>query len=299
MLISIIVPHLNQEVFLETCLSALAAQSGVVSDVEIIVVDNGSRRLPDAICSAWPNVRLTLEAIPGPGPARNRGIQEASGDILAFIDADCKADPGWLAAIEAAFSDPQTTIVGGNVKVSYRSPLRPSFVEPYESVYAYRNQKYIASGFSGTGNLAMLPSVMAAVGPFAGIAVAEDRDWGLRAGMAGYRIKYAPDMIVFHPARRTFQELTQKWDRHIAHDYESLKPGFLGALRWLGRALAVGGSSVAELPTVLFSARISGPRERALAFLCLARIRLYRSRRMIEVLTRRDGRALSAAWNRK
>jgi hypothetical protein len=106
-------------------------------------------------------------------------------------------------------------------------------------------------------------------------------------------------MIVFHPARKTFAELTGKWDRHIAHDYERIRPRRLGVLRWLGRAIAVAGSPVVEFRTLLFSPRVSGPRERILAFLCLTAIRLYRSGRMIGVLLRDDGLKISAAWNRK
>jgi glycosyltransferase involved in cell wall biosynthesis len=298
MLISVIIPHLNQENYLKVGLEALHAQRDVTSEVEIIVVDNGSARLPETVCSAWPDVRLISERTPGPGPTRNRGIREARGDILAFIDADCRADPGWLAAIEAAFADGQTRIIGGDVRVGYERPSRPTFLEPYESIYSYRNNEHIAEGFSGTGNLATLPSVIADIGAFAGIEVAEDRDWGLRARAAGYSIRYVPEMIVFHPARKTFAELTWKWDRHIAHDYQRIRPQPLGALRWLARALAVAGSPLFELRTVLFSQRVSGPHERFLALLCLIAIRLYRGGRMIGVLLRGDAEKLSGAWNR-
>jgi glycosyltransferase involved in cell wall biosynthesis len=298
MLISIIIPHLNQEGYLRVGLEALHAQRGVTSNIEIIVVDNGSARLPEMVCSEWSDVRLVSETTPGPGPARNRGICEARGDILAFIDADCRADLGWLAAIETAFADEQTRIIGGDVRVGYEHPPRPTFLEPYESVYSYRNNEHIAEGFSGTGNLATLPSVVVEVGPFAGIEVAEDRDWGLRACAAGYVIRYVPEMIVFHPARKTFAELTRKWDRHIAHDYQRIQPGPLAALRWLARAIGVAGSPLFELRTVLFSPRIAGARERSLAFLCLIAIRLYRGGRMIGVLLRGDAEKISGAWNR-
>ena len=203
MLISVIIPHLNQEQYLRIGLEALHAQQNYTAEIEIIVVDNGSNQLPSSTCSAWPDVRLISEPMPGPGPARNRGIKEARGNILAFIDADCRADSNWLAAIEKAFADGQTHIIGGDVRVGYKSS-RPTFLEPYESIYSYRNNEHIQEGFSGTGNLATLPSVVRSVGPFAGIDVAEDRDWGLRAGAAGYRIRYVPEMIVFHPARETF-----------------------------------------------------------------------------------------------
>ena len=82
------------------------------------MVDNGSRSLPVEVCAAHPGVTLLQEPTPGPGPARNRGVAAASGEILAFIDADCLADPGWLAAAEAAMADPAATILGGDVRIA-------------------------------------------------------------------------------------------------------------------------------------------------------------------------------------
>ena len=104
---SVVIPHLNQPEFLARCLASLAA--GSRRPDEVIVVDNGSDALPQAICDAH-GARLLTEAEPGPGPARNCGVRVSSGNILAFIDADCLADPGWLAAAEAAIADPSAPL---------------------------------------------------------------------------------------------------------------------------------------------------------------------------------------------
>ena len=284
MLISVVIPHFNQEGHLRTCLERLQAQMGCTADVEIIVVDNGSRKMPDAVCAAFPAVRLLSENTPGPGPARNRGAGVAQGDILAFIDADCHADPGWLAAIEAAFADPATQIIGGDVRVGYAVPGRPSFIEPYEAIYSYRNHEHIAEGFSGTGNLATRPEILRHVGPFAGIGIAEDRDWGLRAGGLGYTTRYVAAMIVYHPARASLSELTRKWDRHIAHDYRDRAQTRTGTAKWILKALVMLASPLAEIPTILTSPRISGGRERLLALSCLCLIRGYRSYAMCRAM---------------
>lgn len=298
MLISVIIPHLNQERLLQHCLESLHAQQGNSASIEIIVVDNGSRNLPENTCAAWPDVRLSAEAEPGPGPARNRGIAEARGEILAFIDSDCHADPGWLAAIEEAFRNPETKIIGGDVQVGFSDPTNPSFLEPYEAIYSYRNNEHIAEGFSGTGNLATLPAVAADVGPFAGIDVAEDRDWGLRAGARGYTIRYVAEMIVFHPARDSFVELTKKWDRHIAHDFQNFGKKRFGRVKWLVRAVAVAVSPLYELYTVATSSRVSNLHQRWLALFCLIRIRLYRAKRMAALAARGNSRNIPATWNR-
>jgi glycosyltransferase involved in cell wall biosynthesis len=298
MLVSVIIAHLNQERQLQRCLESLHAQVGNCAQVEIIVVDNGSHSLPEKACSEWPDVALRSEAKPGPGPARNRGVAEAKGDILAFIDADCYADPSWLAAIETAFRDPSTKIVGGDVQVTYLDPANPSFLEPYEAIYSYRNHLHIAEGYSVTCNLATLPTVVADVGPFAGIEVAEDRDWGLRAKAHGYPTRYLEDMIVFHPARDTFGQLAKKWDRHTAHDFEEFTQSRFGRLKWVARTIAVAGSPLFELYTLASSKRVKNSKERWLALLCLTRIRWYRAKRMATLSLNGENRKISSNWNR-
>ena len=294
--ISVIIPHLNQPEFLTRCLASLAA--GQRPPEEIFVVDNGSRALPTVVCAAHPGVTLLQEPTPGPGPARNLGIAAAKGEILAFIDADCLADPGWLAAAEAAMADPAAMILGGDVRIAYADPSRLTALEAYESIYAYRMDRYIAKeGFTGTGNLVVRREVLAEVGPFAGIGVAEDRDWGQRATALGFVIRYMPGMRVYHPARQTFAELCQKWDRQTAHDYVKAKSEGR-QLRFAAKTLAMGVSPLAEAPRILASNRIVGPRNRCLAFLTLARIRLYRTRKMAHLLAGGDPEKLSSRWNR-
>ena len=298
MRISVIIPHFNQEDFLRKCLARLQAQQGCQAEVEIIVVDNGSRQMPEAACAAFPGVRLLRETTPGPGPARNTGAAAATGDILAFIDADCHADQGWLASIEKRFQSPSTQIIGGDVRIGFLDPARVTSLEAYEAIYAYRNHDYIAKGFSGTGNLATRPGILRHVGPFGGIDIAEDRDWGLRSGALGYRIDYVAEMIVFHPARATFRELARKWDRHIAHDYADRAGTAVGKVKWVLRALAIGASPVVEIPTILRSPRVSGLRQRGMAFACLCAIRIYRTGSMIGMLFR-GGSGAEVSWRDK
>lgn len=297
MLISVIIPHLNQEAYLGACLRCLAAHRGAV-EIEIIVVDNGSTRLPEAVCADFPNVVLLSEPEPGPGPARNRGVAAAKGDILAFTDADCRPDPDWIAEIAAAFANTKAEIVGGDVRVDYVDPEHPTFVEPYEAIYTFRNREHIAQGFSVTANLATRPAVMAAVGPFAGIDVSEDHDWGLRANRLGYAIRYVPEMIVRHPARASFAELRIKWDRHIAHDHALAAQRRFWQARWLARATAVAGSPLFEIPTLLNSSRVHGAGERLSAFVCLVVIRAYRGYAMARLALASDPARRDSGWRR-
>jgi glycosyltransferase involved in cell wall biosynthesis len=294
--ISVVIPHLNQPDYLARCLASLAA--GTRAPDEVIVVDNGSATLPEAVCAAH-GARLLQEPEPGPGPARNRGIAATTGEILAFIDADCLADPGWLAAAADAMADPAAEVLGGDVRIAIANPARLSVTEAYESIYAYRMDRYIArEGFTGTGNLVMRRSVFDDVGAFAGIGVAEDRDWGRRATAKGHGLRFVAGMRVYHPARATLAELARKWDRQLAHEYTTLRARRGGWLRWGVKTLAMPISPLAELPQILTSDRVAGVRSRALAFAGLVLIRLHRARRMAWLALGGDAARLSGSWNR-
>jgi GT2 family glycosyltransferase len=297
--LSVIVPHLNQPEFLGACLRSLEEQA-TQAEVEIIVVDNGSRELPTVTCRSFAGVRLETEATPGPGAARNKGIGVSHAPILAFIDADCLADPNWIAAILSAFADPKTQVIGGDVRIALADPGRMTMLEAYESVYAYRQKEYIErQGFSGTGNLAMRSDVYQQVGPFAGIGVAEDREWGRRATRMGFRTEYRPDMIVYHPARKSMDELKTKWNRHTAHDFAEQVKGPVDRVKWLVKALALAISPLAEVVRIALSDRIATPRERVLAFRALFLIRQHRAKvALLELLATKQTRA-SHTWNRE
>jgi len=296
--ISVIIPHLNQHSALERLLRSLEVQAYGGAGFEIIVVDNGSAKpLPEA-CLANPRVTVLHENTPGPGPARNRGASVARGAILAFIDADCIADTGWIQAIAFHFQKPDSAaVIGGDVRIAPRDErLEP--IEAYESIFGYRFELYIRRDkFAGTGNLAMRRGVFDTVGPFAGINIAEDRDWGQRAARAGFPPAYVAEMIIYTEARQTFSELARKWDRHIAHDFAAVR-GLKGKLAWALRIGALAVSPIVEIPRVATSPRIHGARVRLVAWGFLVRIRLYRSRRMFQLLVGANPADMALRWHK-
>ena len=284
--ISVIIPHLNQPDGLEACLRSLDAQTLDRRLFEIIVVDNGSVTPPKEVVARHPGTRLLHEPRPGPGPARNTGTKSASRDIFAFIDADCRADPDWLrTALQTLQSSSPHTILGGDVRIWRNQGVDLTAIEAYESVFAYRFKLYIEQhGFSGTGNLAMFREDFETIGPFAGIDIAEDMEWGQRACSAGFRFRYVPDMIVFHPARRSLDELYAKWDRQIQHYLNMARGKPAWRFRWVARALMVLASPVIDTATVLNSDRIEGASARLKAIAVLCRIRAHRAFKMLGVL---------------
>lgn len=297
MRVSVVIPHLNQPRALAACLASLAA--GSRQPDEVIVVDNGSDAPPGPLP---PEVVLLHEPTPGPGPARNRGIAAARGDVVAFTDADCVADHGWLAAMVAQMQqDPQVAILAGAVDIAWTDPRRPTAVEAYESLYAFRVAQYVArQGFGPTCNLAVRRAVLSDVGGFGGLEIAEDRDWCHRARARGHRLVHAPGMIVRHPARASAAALMLKWDRLIAHDFEALhQRGQAARLAWVAKALALPLSVPVEALRCIFSPRLPGRRAGFAAAGMMARVRLHRARRMLWLAAGGDAARLRAGWNRQ
>lgn len=102
---SVIIPLYNKSATIERSLASIAAQT--YSDYEVIVVDDGSSDDGPGKVRAWNDrrVRLLTQANAGPGPARNLGIREAQGELLAFLDADDEWLPEYLAESVRVLND--------------------------------------------------------------------------------------------------------------------------------------------------------------------------------------------------
>ncbi|MFP4002365.1 MAG: glycosyltransferase [Alphaproteobacteria bacterium] len=300
--ISVIIPHLNQLTMLERCLDSIFAQTPPPGGFEVIVVDNGSDEPLERTLDRrrFPDVRLGTEKKPGPGPARNRGAAIARAPVLAFIDADCVAAGDWLRTIYRAFvENPELAVAGGNVRLLVKDPKRLSAAEAYESVFAYRQRYYVEKlEFCATLNMAVRKSVFERVGPFGGIEIAEDTEWGRRAAAMGVKPAYLPDMLVYHPARDSLGELCRKWDRILAHNYQDTAFRSLGRLRWSMRAVLVALSAGVHMMKVLSTDRLPNMRSRLAGVAGLWRVRLYRAGRMLAHAMRAPAEIRPETWNR-
>lgn len=117
-MISVIIPTRNRADLLGIALGSLDNQTLSKHEFEVIVVDNGSTDhtadLVSGLAKEWDNLRCVHEATPGLHAGRHRGLKEANGDVLVYIDDDIRAEPSWLEAIAENFADPNVAMVGGN-----------------------------------------------------------------------------------------------------------------------------------------------------------------------------------------
>lgn len=230
-LVSVIVPVFNDAEGLARCLRALADQSGRQDRYEVLVVDNGSDRSPKRIVADFPRVRLTVEPRPGSYSARNRGIAESRGEILAFVDADCLPAPDWIrVGIETLRRRPEAAALGGRIQVTAVEPTRLGAVELHEILTAFDQRDFVErQHFAATANLVARRTAFATVGVFNdSLLSGGDVEWGRRLVGAGYRLVYVDDLRVVHPARRTWREMVTK-QRRKAGGHFSVRP-LLGTL---------------------------------------------------------------------
>ncbi|WP_299538767.1 glycosyltransferase [Phenylobacterium sp.] len=270
-----IVPHYRDLSGLALCLSALGRQSYPKDRFEVIVADNVSPEGPAAVAEVIAErARLVVVPEKGAGPARNGGVTASSGDVLAFIDSDCVAEPSWIE--EGVKALESFDFVGGRVRVLVADPARVTPVEAFERVFAFDFKTYIErKGFTGAGNLFCPRPLFDRAGGFK-TGVSEDVEWSRRAQAAGFSLGYAPLAVVGHPARRSWTELVSKWKRINAETWGLSAGGPARRLRWVLRTLLLPASAVVHAAKVIASPELSSVGQRVGAIAVLFRIRFWR-----------------------
>ena len=115
MTISIIVCAHNEEAYITACLASLLAQTRPPD--EVVVINNASSDRTGRLAAGFPQIRVIDESRKGLVIARERGRQESIGDLLVYVDADCRAPLTWLERIERCFeANPDVIAVSGNYR---------------------------------------------------------------------------------------------------------------------------------------------------------------------------------------
>jgi len=207
---SIIIPTFNGSKRIGRCLEALLSQTAE-QNVEIIVVNDGSTDNTSDVVSRYSGIRLISQANAGPAAARNRGAQEAKGEILLFTDDDCVPTPDWLCAMLAPFEDAQVVGAKG-VYRTHQKRMAARFVQiEYEDRYhlmagldsidfvdtysaAFRRERFMEMSGYDTSFL----------------VAAEDIDLSYRMSARGWKMKFIPSAIVYHTHPDTFWSYLKK-----------------------------------------------------------------------------------------
>jgi len=199
--ITVVVTVRNEEKNIRDLLDSLVTQEG---PIEVIVVDAGSS---DRTCEIvaeyarrYPLVRL-LRRGGTRGEGRNFGVRAASGSAVAFIDGDCIANPFWVKTLRQGLRASKV-VAGKTIHIGYK-PFEE--LERVELIYGGSDVTFPSS------NLAYDREVFLSIGGFdPWFVTAEDIDLNLRAVVAGHRIAYAPEAIVYHRTRDSVYDFVRQ-----------------------------------------------------------------------------------------
>lgn len=199
-LVSVIIPVFNGERFLRDAVESVLAQQ--YSPVEIIIVDDGSTDGTATVARSFPEtVHYMYQTNQGPAAARNRGIEQAQGSLIAFADADDL----WPAAkfelqLPYLIQDPSIDIVLGRIQQVLLSETVDGQTQ---------SQEFAEAGFSvNLGSAVVRKSVFERLGLFdETMRYSEDVDWFMRAREGGATIMTIDAVTLFY--RQHEQNMTR------------------------------------------------------------------------------------------
>ncbi len=228
-MITVVIPVRNGAETIGEQLVSLAAQEHA-GEWEVVVADNGSTDATRSVVEQYRDQLPALQLVDasrrrGPAHARNTGAAAAGGEIVAFVDADDRVEPGWLAAMQRAMADESVGAVGGAL-------IREIAGNPVGTEgRALGDDLGRWSGFlpyAGSGNLAVRRSLFEELHGFDEDYLAdEDVDFSWRLQLAGHRLVFAPDAVLTYKERSDFRGLYRQYYRY-AHEHPRLYRRFRG-----------------------------------------------------------------------
>ncbi len=213
--VSVVIPVRDQPGDLGECLLSLENLDYPRDRFEVIVVDDGSKKEVSSIITSSDIRVIRHEESQGPASCRNIGAESASGDVLAFLDADCMSGENWLKEIIPFFQVAGVGAVGGYVAGHYKDSL----LDKYEEVSSSLNMgnrlliegKTEAGFYVPTANMLVTREAFTAAGGFkAGMYVGEDVDFCWRLRNLGYSLLYVPSGSVAHKHRNKLGRMLQR-----------------------------------------------------------------------------------------
>jgi glycosyltransferase involved in cell wall biosynthesis len=230
--ISVVVPAYNAAATLADQLDALAAQQ-YEGDWEVVVADNCSTDGTAELARRYAP-RFTAFTVVDAGPSRghsasrNAGAKAARGELLAFCDADDVVAPDWLAAMAAAAC--HYDVVGGWLDMR---PLNDDATRSWHSPWPRDRLRSWLLPYAVSANFAIWADVLGALGGWSADyeAGGEDTELSWRAQLAGYRLGFAPDAVVYYRHRSGIGQMARQAYgigvncERILRDYAYLRSG--------------------------------------------------------------------------
>ena len=202
---SIIIASYNEAESLKSCLTSICTANFKSKDLEIIVIDNNSTDNTYLIVKDFPQVIYLKENRQGASFARNCGIDNSTGDIIVFLDADTTVTKEWLANLLLPFKNSKTGAVGGGILPANNKSLISQYlgVSLFMRYPRYGGERKI-KGFPSC-NLAIRKNLLGKgfdTNTFT--TYGEDKDLCMEVIKKGYNVIFKPEAIIYHDHPASF-----------------------------------------------------------------------------------------------
>lgn len=219
-MISVIICTYNRDKYIYRVLESLARGNCDRQAYEIVVIDNNctdhTQEELQRFAQDWPNVclRCFTETQQGLSHARNRGIQEARGELLVYVDDDATVNKEYLESYKTFFeTHPDIDAAGGPIIPHYEDGSEPQwmtyFTRQLLTGYLYYGpnvREFPGGRYPGGGNAAYRRQVFDKVGLYnpelgrkgQGLASGEEKDIFNKMTTAGMRFVYLPGPVLYH-----------------------------------------------------------------------------------------------------
>src|SRR5438132_5107634 len=225
---------------MDQCLASLAVLN--YPDYEVIVVNDGSRDRTLEIAESYDYCRIFSQPNKGLSAARNVGAEAATGEIVAYTDSDCVADPDWLTYLVAKMEASNLAACGGPNFPPPEDNLVPAAVAvaPGGPTHVLISDE-VAEHIAGC-NMAFRREVLLQLGGFDPVyrAAGDDVDICWRFQDAGHTIGFSPAAVVWHFRRNTVaaycnQQRGNGKAEALVYAKHPFRSNLFGQAKWLGR----------------------------------------------------------------
>lgn len=218
-MISVVVPSYYSQTTISECLRSLIAQR-IEERFEILVVNSSDDETDKIVRERFPTVHfIQLDKRAYPGTARNIGIQESKGEVVAFIDADCFPSADWLSKV-ISWHRKGYRVVGGSIANGSIKNIFSRAEYPLEILEFSPNNPKREAKFVSAANCSFSREVFGKHGLFPDIRAGEDLVLCHRIAERGEKIIFDPEIKVFHKNDIGFKSYIKKQIMHGQYSYE-------------------------------------------------------------------------------
>ena len=218
-MLSIIICTYNRAKYIGPLLDSISKNDYPTSDYEIILVDNNCTDNTRGVCEQFvathPEIRLryVVETEQGLSAARNKGVKEAKGEVIIYVDDDALVDTDYIRIYAEHFAaHPETMAAGGPIEPLYETQ-EPSWMSPYTKAlltawmnYGDKVREYPNGRYPGGGNAAYRKTVFDQVGLFntelgrkgSALLASEEKDIFDKMKALGMLVLYLPTPVLHH-----------------------------------------------------------------------------------------------------